>query len=616
MKKALLLLTVTLCLLNTVQAQTSGGPDAYGYVWRDSNDPNGPVYNWIDLTTNPEAVLVTGLADDNVSGPFGLTVPFHYYWYDVNQFWVGSNGYIGFTNGLIASNGTQGFPNMPDPLGVNNFIAAFLTDLNFGGAGNTAQCYIYQSGSGDSVVISYVDVPFWQNGVPPYTGLNSFQIILNNNDSSIVFQYLAQNGTSPGTQAVTFEVGIENNSGNIALNYLVNQLPSPGTAVKYYYPDTTSYQVNDASTAWCDNPGNAGIFLSKNGAPFNKSAEIKNSGNTSLAGFNAFAEVRTATNVLQVRDTQAVGALVAGATQLVNFADPFIPGTANLYKMNCTTLLTGDATPTNNTRTLEVNVVDTTLSLITLAYENGIEAGAGGIGWSGGDGGIAMHFTPPFYPCNLTAAQAFIVADANNVGYSILVYADDGLNGAPGTLLDSVNVAGGTFALNVFTTTSFSSPLQITSGGFYILWYMGGDGISIGQNIVTPFSFQAYEVLGGTAPGNFAFYRNIDQEDLMIRANIQKVVGIEEIKAGELFSQFYPNPAAEKAMLNYDLNAASAKQIKVELYNIAGNLVYSEMVGATSGQLEINVKNLDAGVYLCRLTAGDTQVNRKLTVIK
>ena len=76
MKKNLLLLSASIFLLNIVQAQTSGGPDAYGYVWRDSNDPNGPIYNWVEISTLPEAVLVNGLADDNIVGPFSMNAHF------------------------------------------------------------------------------------------------------------------------------------------------------------------------------------------------------------------------------------------------------------------------------------------------------------------------------------------------------------------------------------------------------------------------------------------------------------------------------------------------------------------------------------------------------------
>ena len=85
-----------------LMSQTSGGPDSYGYTWKNSNHAtNPPVYNWVDISTR--GTLVTGLADDNIVGPFTLSTPFHYYWYDVNKIWIGSNGYISFKGENIAS---------------------------------------------------------------------------------------------------------------------------------------------------------------------------------------------------------------------------------------------------------------------------------------------------------------------------------------------------------------------------------------------------------------------------------------------------------------------------------------------------------------------------------
>ena len=58
----------------------SGGPDSYGYTWKDSDEPDGPVYSWIDITTT--GTLVTGLGDDNIVGPFTMDTdhPFYLKW--------------------------------------------------------------------------------------------------------------------------------------------------------------------------------------------------------------------------------------------------------------------------------------------------------------------------------------------------------------------------------------------------------------------------------------------------------------------------------------------------------------------------------------------------------
>jgi len=102
MKQLLLIFCITILAAANCMAG-SGGPDAYGYIWRDDLDLNGPVYNWIDITTRPGVTLVENLGDDNTVGPFSLTFNFHYYWYDVNQFWIGSNGYIIFQNGQMSA---------------------------------------------------------------------------------------------------------------------------------------------------------------------------------------------------------------------------------------------------------------------------------------------------------------------------------------------------------------------------------------------------------------------------------------------------------------------------------------------------------------------------------
>jgi len=192
MKKIATLLLILTVSVSQLQAQTSGGPDAYGYIWRNSMDASGPVYNWIDILTLPGVSEVRFLADDNVKGSFPIGFPFHYYWYDVTQFWVGSNGYIGFTNGQIS----HPFPTIPTTTGVQDYLAIMESDLIFSDL-NTAKCWRWTNAANDTLVVSFCDVPFWDPNPPGWLGTNTFQVILSAVDSSITYQYKVQSG-APG----------------------------------------------------------------------------------------------------------------------------------------------------------------------------------------------------------------------------------------------------------------------------------------------------------------------------------------------------------------------------------------------------------------------------------
>src|SRR4051812_21046035 len=102
MKTTLLLSTLMLLFTSQNFAQTSGGPDQYGYTWKNSADANGPAYNWKEL--KGVGTQISGFGDDNQKGPFSLNWNFHYYWTNYNKVWVGSNGWVGFQNiGNIAA---------------------------------------------------------------------------------------------------------------------------------------------------------------------------------------------------------------------------------------------------------------------------------------------------------------------------------------------------------------------------------------------------------------------------------------------------------------------------------------------------------------------------------
>ena len=510
-------------------AQTTGGPDLYGYIWRDSNDPNGQAYSWIDITTLTGAAQVTGLADDNVRGPYTIGFPFRFYWYDVTTFRVGSNGYLVFGLGAAA----HPFPFIPTPTGIQNFIAAMMSDLTFTDAAGqpipTASCWYWTSPNNDSLVVSYIDVPFWDPNPPGYIGNNTFQMILSMVDTSITFNYMTQNGVYNNPTNFC-SIGIENVSGNVGLEHTHDILPPSVYTIKYYYPSNSTYQVNDAATIYNNNEITGGLFISNNGGPYEMISQIKNTGNQPLPVFNIQSRIINNLNQNQVIDTLVANALNPGDVQDLIFTDTFSPTTAGTFRHINTTLLTGDATPSNNAKELELRVVDTTQVSIQLAFDSNVEAGLGGLAWQGGGGGAGIQFIPPFYPCVITQLSAFIAANANLSGFAMMIVDDDGPGGTPMTVLDSVWIDPVNVIVGTWNLAPILNPVTIDSGSFYVAWIMGADGISLGQNQVPPISNRTFEILGQASnPIAWADYRYREIDDLMINAFIEhEPVGINE----------------------------------------------------------------------------------------
>jgi hypothetical protein len=614
--KRILLAIFTLFLFAANSFAGSGGPDAYGYVWRDNLEVNGPVYNWIDIISRPGATLVENLGDDNTEGPFALTFDFHFYWYDISQFWIGSNGYIIFQNGQMSAP----FPYIPSIAQPQNFIAPMAADLMFDGVGNPAQCFYWRSPNMDTLIVSWIDVGFWE---PPntYQGNNTFQVILSTVDSSITFQYAAQNGVYNGGAAVYLSSGIENNSGSIGLQTMVNPL-NQGTyyfttpyAVKFYYPSNTTYQVDDAATQYNNNPTNGGRFLSNNTPePFVMNTTVKNTGNTSVATFNVTSRIVNSLNQSVVVDQMQSGALNAGQTADLTFANTFSPTSAGTYVQRSRTFLPGDLVPANDSLPMELVVVDTTSMPLRLTFDDGVPDGVG-INWQGGEGGCAMEFTPPFYPCKLTKVHFYIQANINLLGFFATVYDDNGNQGAPGVRLDSVYVDAANINAPGWVDVTLTSPILINDGKFYVVWNMDGDGLSLGQDLTPPISNNDYEVLGTT----FAIYRAREFEDLMINATIDTVfttVGISENKYTDIFGEFYPNPTSRYAVMSFELPQGQNK-LSYELYSSEGKLVHSETLEQNSSKgnkLVIDVNELPSGIYHCSLTSGNISAQRKIVI--
>lgn len=162
------------------------------YEVLSSDDPDGPIYSWVDITSIgteiPEGSYYNSYAsepnDDGTAGPF--TLPFNFPFYDTtyNRVYVGVNGGISFTDMDVNSNGFfSGFDIPGNPF--NSFVAVFWNDFVVGNTGHAAHGSIHTYFTVDSAVIEWYQMGSYSS---PADTMTTFEVILTR-DGNIVMQY-------------------------------------------------------------------------------------------------------------------------------------------------------------------------------------------------------------------------------------------------------------------------------------------------------------------------------------------------------------------------------------------------------------------------------------------
>ena len=228
----------------------AGGPDLFGYKWKDSNDPNGPAYVWTDISTNPNAVLVSfpnGTLDDGYTNAIPIGFDFKFYGTNYTNFYLSTNGFLSFSALTSAYYSNYGIPDADVP---NNIIAPMWDDLD----GRT-QGTVHYLREADKLTIQFTN---WQkyNG----TGSLTFQMVLRSNDR-VMFYY---NNMNASLNSAT--VGIENAAGDDGLQiayeaaYLANNL-----AVQIAADPEWLTLNNYSGTIYNGNSVNVGLLINTDG---------------------------------------------------------------------------------------------------------------------------------------------------------------------------------------------------------------------------------------------------------------------------------------------------------------------------------------------------------------
>ncbi|MBL1275026.1 MAG: PD40 domain-containing protein [Ectothiorhodospiraceae bacterium] len=212
------LLTVSLALLVMLGSQavlaatppTRGGPDAFGYFYADSNDTEGPTYDFVDITATGTSLV---LSDDDVES---FTIPFNFNFYgvDYNTVYVSSNGFISFDSGV--DDGCCSGKAVATDDDVSTFIAAWWEDLNPDngpsginpGQGNNVFYEVQGTAPNRVVIVEFFNVPHYDD-----EGTNRFEYKLFESTNIIEVHYAQLFGdggtTSAGIEDATQTTGLQ-----------------------------------------------------------------------------------------------------------------------------------------------------------------------------------------------------------------------------------------------------------------------------------------------------------------------------------------------------------------------------------------------------------------------
>lgn len=186
--------------IGSVSPQGSGGPDEYGYQWRDS-DEGSVNYDWTDISSTGTSI---SFGDDSVSASIDLGFTFNFYGVDYTQVYVTSNGFLSFSS--TSSGCCSGQP-LPSVDSYKNLIAWAWKDLHPRG-GTT-----HYLTNGDDFIVQFTDYGEYSG-----SGYVTAQVIISSN-GKIKIQY--NNFTSSFTKT-NVSVGIENSDSTDGLQVVFN----------------------------------------------------------------------------------------------------------------------------------------------------------------------------------------------------------------------------------------------------------------------------------------------------------------------------------------------------------------------------------------------------------
>ncbi|MDD5569610.1 MAG: thiol protease/hemagglutinin PrtT [Bacteroidales bacterium] len=571
------------------------------------------VYNWLDITDG-SGTEVNNLTNDGVKGPFNIGQDFIFFRdnYKINKFYVGDNGYIGFSSSDALSSPFGAMPSTDLP---NNFIAPFLTDLF---PADSSKLF-YRTDT-DKFIVTWKDYSSYQKAAPGFSGKITMQAIYYK-DGNFKFQY--QNYEAfMGITTSDLKIGCEDVSGIIDYTWLNNNNPQlrhdtifnngetflPGLCILGYY--THSHPLfKDVSVEWvsledCDKNDNKGNIILKGTKKIK--AKISNTGTIDATNINVSAGIKLNDSTAVNSSEELIDSICAGDSKIITLNHDFNFSNLQTYAVKVKQKTPGDIETNNDSLTIEVAVVDS--SAVKKQFSWISPPAIFGVPWKYSfsfDTG-AVDFLPckDIFPITIDSVGLWIyrttdAPDSNLNAYIQLFKIDTN------AIIDKINPLTPELAIDL---TSLSlKPLNsyekyfipvnsiiLNDGGIAVKFRLR-KGFKLYSDNAIPFSKRNYEIFGN----DWTPYRNNKTADNSVYVvwsyNANMDIKEKSFTENILFN-VYPNPATDKITIELP---QTSKQSTIAIYNISGQEI--KKLQAVSHELRVDVSDLSSGIYFIKI---------------
>jgi PKD repeat protein len=297
---------------------------------------------------------------------------------------------------------------------------------------------------------------------------------------------------------------------------------------------------------------------------------------------------------------------------------------------NCIDTIVNPIVVTNNTCNISANFSSTVNTGGNVSF-NSTSAGTNGsttYTWNFGNGFTSNSASP-----NVTYLSGGV--------YYVTLIASNASN-CTSTITKTVNVTGIPCVANAnFTLVPTNTPQFWTAIPSYP-WNVSTASWSWGDNSVSNFSLYAahqystaglYNICltvtascGATASScaTYSVFRS-SAAAAIINVNVlaptlksvdnNNAVGLKDLQAAASVN-IYPNPST--GLFNVRLNGLESETSTISVFNLVGDLLYTQVVETTGGQLntDLSLNNASNGIYFLQVTSGSKTLAQKLVISK